>query len=105
MITRIKASLRYRIGKLLRPIRNRLDRKRYCRLQKGEDDFSIISQNCIGTFMYHDLGLKFCSPTINLFMEADDYIRFVERLEHYLSIDARQIVFHKSSGGVSRWCT
>lgn len=38
----------------------------------------------MGGIMYHDLGLQFLSPTINLKIEPDDYIEFVEHLEYYL---------------------
>ncbi len=48
---------------------------------------SIISMNCVGGILYHDLGLKFLSPTINLYMVAQDFIKFCENLEYYLSID------------------
>lgn len=46
---------------------------------------TIISQNCIGGVIYHDLGWKFLSPTINLFMNSADFVKFVNRLEHYIS--------------------
>ena len=43
--------------------------------------------------MCHDLGLRFNSPTINLYMEAEDYIRFLENLDYYLDIDANELEF------------
>ena len=49
-------------------------------------DISIISMNCTGGILYHDLGLQFRSPTVNLFMRAEDFIKFCENLEFYLSI-------------------
>lgn len=48
---------------------------------------SILSMNCTGGILYHDLGLQFRSPTVNMFMRAEDFTRFCENLEHYLSID------------------
>lgn len=48
---------------------------------------TIISNSCKGTFMYHDLNLKFNSPTINLFFTADDYIKFLEQMDFYLSLE------------------
>lgn len=50
-------------------------------------DLSIISQNCIGGVFCHDMQLEFRSPTINMFMEAEDYIKFVCNLEHYLNAE------------------
>ena len=51
------------------------------------DEISIISQNCIGGIIYHDLKRQNLSPTINLYMEANDFIRFVKNLPKYLSIE------------------
>lgn len=45
---------------------------------------TIIANNCIGGIVYHDLGLPFNSPTINLYMLAQDFGRFLHRLEEYL---------------------
>ncbi len=45
---------------------------------------SVISQNCIGGVFYHDMGMEFLSPTINLFFYAEDFVRFVINLEEYL---------------------
>lgn len=48
--------------------------------------FSIISQNCIGGVLYHDMGLKFLSPTVNLFFKEPDFVRFVQNLEYYMGL-------------------
>lgn len=50
-------------------------------------DFSIICPNCIGGLIYHRLGLKFLSPTINLWMYQYDYLKFVLDLKKYISLD------------------
>lgn len=50
-------------------------------------DVTIISMNCTGGILYHDLGLKFMSPTINLYMKAEDFIKFCENMSYYLTID------------------
>lgn len=85
--------LRYHIGEFSRKtFRNHIDRIRYHKYH-GEKNISIISQNCIGGVMCHDLGLRFNSPTINLYMEAEDYIRFLENLDYYLDIDANELEF------------
>ena len=49
--------------------------------------FSIISSNCWGGVVYHDLGHEFLSPTINLWFEPSDFLKFVESLKWYLSIE------------------
>lgn len=50
-------------------------------------DVTIISQNCIGGVIYHDLGMQFLSPTINLFFKEPDFVRFVLNLEHYMACE------------------
>jgi len=48
------------------------------------NDVTIISQNCIGGVFYHDMGMQFLSPTINLFIKEPDFVRFVLNLPHYM---------------------
>lgn len=55
------------------------------RIRLRNDDFTIIANTCIAGIMYHKLGKKFLSPTINLWMEDEDFIRFVRNLDDYLS--------------------
>ena len=43
--------------------------------------------NCTGGILYHDLGLQFLSPTVNMYMKAEDFIKFCENLGAYLAID------------------
>lgn len=50
-------------------------------------DFSIISSNCNGACILHDLGLKFLTPTVNLWFEPKDFIEFISNLEYYLSCE------------------
>lgn len=51
------------------------------------ENFSVISSNCNGAFILHDLGQRFNSPTVNLFLYPKDYIKFLKNLEYYLSLD------------------
>lgn len=53
---------------------------------------TILSCNCIGGVLYSDLGLKFISPTINLYMNCSDYIKFLENLEYYLTFNIEPYV-------------
>lgn len=46
--------------------------------------FSIISANCCGTFIYYDLGLPYSSPTINLTIEMDDFVKLAGNLKWYM---------------------
>lgn len=60
--------------------RNNIERKKL-----KNKDFTIFSQNCIGSVMYHDLGMKFNSPTINMLFKPKDFIKFLDNLQFYLS--------------------
>lgn len=44
---------------------------------------TIVSNNCIGGVIYHNLGLQFQSPTINLFFKVEDYLEFVKNFKYY----------------------
>lgn len=46
---------------------------------------SIISNSCLGGFIYHSLGMEYTSPTIYLACEGDMYLSFLENLEYYLA--------------------
>ena len=54
-------------------------------------DFSIIASNCNGAFISHDLKLRFNTPTVNLFLYPDDFIKYVKNLEHYTKCDLKFI--------------
>lgn len=47
-------------------------------------DVTIISNNCTGGIMYHDLGLRFNSPTINLyFASIEEFNCYCRHLKEY----------------------
>ena len=59
--------------------------ERWCNVQRRKlrnSSPTIISNNCCAGFIYHDLGLKFNSPTINLTVK--NFPLFIQHLEHYL---------------------
>lgn len=85
-----------KIKKLYRHIlRTRINRKNKKSLKNT--DFSIISSNCIGGVIYHELGLKFKSPTINMYMKSKDFIKFCKNLEFYLKQELKYIKQHEKS--------
>ena len=45
---------------------------------------SFLCPNCLGGILFHDLGLKFYSPTVNLMMTQKDFVKFVLNLEEFL---------------------
>lgn len=85
MVTKkIISRFRNFVWKKRRIIINKINRQR---LNDKGKSASIISMNCNGGVISHDLGLRFLSPTVNLFMKADDFIKFCENLDKYLEID------------------
>lgn len=45
---------------------------------------TILSPNCWGGITYNSLGLEFKSPLINMYMNHEDYIKFLKKLRYYL---------------------
>lgn len=47
-------------------------------------DFTIISNNCWGGFIYQSYDLKYNTPTVGLFFMADDYIEFISDIKNWI---------------------
>lgn len=47
-------------------------------------DFTIIASNCNGTFMYYDMDLPYLSPTINLSIGMNDFVKMAGNLKWYM---------------------
>lgn len=57
--------------------------KKY-RIEKlNNTDFTIICNNCWGGYVYRRYGLPYLSPTIGLYLFAEDFLKFCNNLEHY----------------------
>lgn len=78
------------ILRFLRRVERYRNRKRL--LNKS---FSLISNNCIGGIISHDMHLRFLSPTVNLFFTNEGFILFCQHLVHYLSIPVEEVVSDK----------
>ncbi len=48
---------------------------------------SIFAPNCWGGITYNYLGLKFCSPLINMFESHTDYLKLLKKPEHYMQLE------------------
>lgn len=70
------------INKVVYPVKLKKMRKRL-----KNHDFYVISSNCNGAFMLHDLGLRFNTPTVNLMFTASDYLKFVSDLKKYFEAE------------------
>lgn len=74
---------------LFKRIRNRINRyfrqfinaKNRQRLRHHSP--TVISSNCTGGFMLHDLNLRFHSPFVNLYLTPKDFIRYLSNIPFY----------------------
>lgn len=64
--------------------------------QEMPQDVTILSNNCLGGVICHELGLRFLSPTINLWMTPSDFIKYCANLRHYSACKLRFV-----GGGVN----
>ncbi|ABM02191.1 Exopolysaccharide biosynthesis protein-like protein [Psychromonas ingrahamii 37] len=55
-------------------------KSRLSRLKLKQNDFTIISNNCWGTFMYKKFALPYTTPFVNLLIFSPDYIELLENL-------------------------
>ena len=57
-------------------------------------DVTFLCPNCIGGILFHDLGIQFKSPTVNLMMTQVDFIKFILNMDYYLE---QNFVFYDDS--------
>ncbi|MCD8391021.1 MAG: DUF1919 domain-containing protein [Firmicutes bacterium] len=67
-------------------------RKKYLESMRAEYDYSlptpsIICTACIGGMISNNLGLRFMSPTVNLWMMPQDIVKFLTDMDTYLNAD------------------
>ena len=48
-------------------------------------DFTIFANSCIGAQIYRDLGLRFDTPFVGLYMEPRDFIEFLKKPEYWIN--------------------
>lgn len=71
------------LKKALKNIWRRPLKKRFAQ-RLNNRNFVLISSNCIGGCLLHDVGEEFNTPTINLVI--DNFVPFCERLMYYLQL-------------------
>ena len=79
--------------KIRRLFRYNLNKKNQKRLKN--DNFSILASNCIGGVLYHELGMPFLSPFINMYVEPHDFIKFLKSPKEYLKYELIDVTTEK----------
>lgn len=87
----------------LKPYYHKLQRllKSFRRIGLNSKDFSIISNNCIGGYVYQYFGVAYNSPTEGLYFTTEDYLKIIKRPEYYFKhrvelIDPQKSVLAKT---------
>ena len=87
------------INKLISKIKDTLslsNRKRrinpVMRQKLTNTDFSIISSNCNGGVVCSDLGVRFNSPFVNLFVYPDDFLKILSNLSFYMNCELVELI-------------
>lgn len=84
----MKESLMCTIGHMKYKLMLRLNEGKFAKWRNRKlknKDFTIISNNCWGGYVYRLFDLPYKSPTVGLFIMPDDYLKFVRRLRYYLN--------------------
>lgn len=83
----IKTKAKNLLNEKTRRIINYRNRKRL-----NNKDLSLISSNCNGAFILHDLGIRFNSPFVNLYMLPKDFLKMLHDLKRYMSLELVEVV-------------
>lgn len=71
--------------------------KQKLRSRLKSKDFSIISNNCWGSFIYQKYGIKYQSPTAGLFILGHDFVKLCAKWEWYFAQKLEFIPFESSA--------
>lgn len=58
------------------------DFRLYAELLKNR--ITIISDDCWGGYIYHNLYMSFFSPFVNIFIQRNQYVRLIQNIRYYL---------------------
>lgn len=57
------------------------------RAKLTNNDFTLIASNCNGCCICHDLGVRFNSPFVNLFIKSKDFLKYINNMDYYNNLD------------------
>lgn len=85
-----------KINNLIIKITTKL-KKRKLRKKLKTTDFSIISNNCWGSFTYQKYGIKYKSPTVGLYILGHDFVKLCADWEKYFKSRLEFIPWEEAS--------
>lgn len=81
-LRKISHNIKHNLNKIARYFRYISKRK-----ELRNKSMSVFSSNCVGCCVLHDLGVRFNSPFVNLFLDAKDYIKYLHNPQKYNDLD------------------
>ena len=78
-----------RVSSFLLLIQEKLQQRKRAKYNEGRrrqlqnKDFSLFSVNCIGGCMANDLGVRFNSPFVNLYLDPKSFLKYLKNPQYY----------------------
>lgn len=72
-------------------------KKRKLRKRLRDINFTIISNNCWGSFTYQKYGIKYKSPTVGLYILGHDFVKLCADWENYFKLKLKFIPWEQAS--------
>ncbi len=72
------------------------DRQKIIDINSFPKNLTIISNTCLGGRLYHDYHQKFLSPTIDFYMEPENFVKFCSNLDYYLNCEIKPLPNYKN---------
>ncbi|WP_440163254.1 DUF1919 domain-containing protein [Actinobacillus pleuropneumoniae] len=79
------------LNKFLRKTINNQNRQ-----QLQNHTMSVLSINCNGAFILHDLNEQFRSPFVNLYLSPTDFLKYLKKMSHYMQAELTFIASEKN---------
>lgn len=86
-LRKLRQTMALRWGDIQRKRNRRIIEAVRAALPQPMPEVTLICQNCIGGVFYQDMGLRFDSPTVGLFLKGGDFVKFATNLHRYMAME------------------
>ncbi len=86
-LRKLRQNMALRWGDIQRKRNRRMIASAQAALPQPMPQVTLICQNCIGGVFYQDMGLRFDSPTVGLFLKGGDFVKFASDLRRYMAME------------------